>query len=139
MDYNNNAISSDIEFVRYVLYPSGKTRCYKDEGDCKSFAKSTSHSLFEMRFHTSVSLGIYDYAKYIGFQKFGIRNCCVCRNYVDSYNGSGKICRLYKHLQIPLYEKLDTSRAKTCRGFILDKDDMEQKLNGSVPVSYDIL
>lgn len=138
-DYNNNAISSSIEFVRYVLYPSGKTRCYQDEGDCKSFAKSTSHSLFEMRFHTPVSFGIYDYAKYIGFQKFGIRNCCVCRNYVDSYNGLGKICRLYRHLQIPPYETLDTSRAKTCRCFILDKDDMEQKLNGSVPASYDIL
>ena len=121
------------------MYPSGKTRCYQDEGDCKSFAKSTSHSLFEMRFHTPVSFGIYDYAKYIGFQKFGIRNCCVCRNYVDSYNGLGKICRLYRHLQIPPYETLDTSMAKTCRCFIVDKDDMEQKLNGSVPASYDIL
>ena len=43
------------------------------------------------------------------------------------------------HLQIPPYETLDTSRAKACRCFILDKDDMEQKLNGSVPASYDIL
>lgn len=92
-----------------------------------------------MRFHTPVSFEIYDYAKYVGFQKYGILNCCVCRNYVDSYNGLGKICRLYKHLQIPQYETLDTSRAKSCRCFMLNKEDMEQKLKNGVPASYDIL
>ena len=74
-----------------------------------------------------------------GFQKYGILNCCVCRNYVDSYNGLGKICRLYKHLQIPQYETLDTSRAKSCRCFMLDKEDMEQKLKNGAPAHYDIL
>ena len=34
-DYNNHAINSNIEFVRYVLYQSGKTRCYQDGGNCK--------------------------------------------------------------------------------------------------------
>ena len=82
---------------------------------------------------------IYDYAKYVGFQKYGILNCCVCRNYVDSYNGLGKICRLYKHLQIPQYETLDTSRAKSCHCFMLNKEDMEQKLKNGAPAPYDIL
>lgn len=138
-DYNNHAINSNIEFVRYVLYQSGKTRCYQDGGNCKEARKSSPHSLFEMRFHTPVSFEIYDYAKYVGFQKYGILNCCVCRNYVDSYNGLGKICRLYKHLQIPQYETLDTSRAKSCRCFMLDKEDMEQKLKNGAPAPYDIL
>lgn len=121
------------------MYQSGKTRCYQDGGNCKEARKSSPHSLFEMRFHTPVSFEIYDYAKYVGFQKYGILNCCVCRNYVDSYNGLGKICRLYKHLQIPQYETLDTSRAKSCHCFMLNKEDMEQKLKNGAPAPYDIL
>lgn len=138
-DYNNQTINSNIEFVRYVLYQSGKIRCYHDSGNCKEIKRASQYSLFEMRFHTSVSFGIYDYAKYVGFKKFGIINCCVCQNYVDNYNGLGKMCRLYKHLQIPRYENIDTSRAKSCHCFTLNKEDMEQKLRSGSPAFYDIL
>lgn len=40
------------------------------------------------------------YLKCLGFQKFGIYNCLLCKNYVTSYSGGEKLCRLYKYLAI---------------------------------------
>lgn len=138
-DYNNQNISRNIEFVRYILYQSGKTQCHKDVSHCKEYRKKSPTSLLEMRFHTPVSFDIYDYAKYVGYQKFGIHNCNVCKNYVEKYTGDGRICRLYKRLGIQPYENLDTSRAKTCQYFYVDKDDMERTLSNGSPVPFDTL
>ncbi|MBR2360239.1 MAG: hypothetical protein IKA75_07475 [Bacteroidaceae bacterium] len=126
-DNNNSKISSDIEFVRYVLYQSGKSRCFQDGCNCKQLRKS-NNSLFEMCFHTFVNLDIYEYAKYIGYKKYEIKNCFVCKNYVNNYSGDGYICRLYKYLGISRYEPFDTSRAKTCHRFDLNKEEMEEEL-----------
>lgn len=38
-DYKNSHISNEIEFVRYILYKSGKTQCFQDVCDCKRLAK----------------------------------------------------------------------------------------------------
>ena len=137
-DNNNSEISSNIEFVRYVLYQSGKSRCFQDRCNCKQLRKSNI-SLFEMCFHTSVNLDIYEYAKYIGYKKYGIKNCFVCKNYVSSYNGDGYICCLYKHLGISRYEPFDTSRAKTCHRFDLNKEEMEEELRKGCRCKYSIL
>lgn len=137
-DYNNSKMSSNIEFVRYVLYQSGKSRCFQDGCNCKQLRKS-NNSLFEMCFHIFVNLDIYEYAKYIGYNKYGIKNCFVCRNYVRSYNGDGYICRLYKYLGISRYEPFDTSRAKTCQRFDLNTEEMEEELKRGCRCKYTIL
>ena len=132
MDYENSHISTEIEFVRYILYQSGKTQCFQDVCNCKRLAKSKASSLLEICIHTSVSFALYEQVKYIGYQKFNIPNCILCKNYVDSYSGMGKICRLYKHLQIPRYENFDTARAKTCHYFAIDQKEMQSVLQNGL-------
>lgn len=127
-DKNNENVWSEIEFVRYTLFPSGKTRCRQDCCNCKELRK-TKNSLLDICFHTPVSFGIYDYAKYMGYQKHGIKNCILCKNYVKSYYDSERICKLYKQLQIPRYEKMDTSRAKDCKYFLFNKEEMDECMN----------
>ena len=139
VDYRNIHISNEIEFVRYILYPSGKTQCFHDVCNCKRLAKSKTSSLLEICIHTPDSFALYEQVRYIGYLKFKIPNCILCKNYVDSYNGTGKICRLYKHLQIPLYEDFDTARAKTCHYFTIDQKEMQSALkNGLKEYQYDI-
>ena len=125
-DYCNNQINQPIEFYRYILYASGKSRCYEDGCLCKGLSRKWPRALCEICFHT-IALDVYPLAKWMGYQKFGLRNCLLCRNYVDSYNGLGKLCRLYKHLGINR-DGHDTARAKTCPSFILNKQEMDEYL-----------
>lgn len=137
-DYRNIHISSEIEFFRYILYKSGKFYSFPDYCDCKKIVKSTNSSLLEICFHATNSFDLYEKFKYIGFQKFKIPNCELCMNYVERYIGGGKMCRLYRHLQIPLYEDLDTSRAKECNYFVIDKTKMQSVLQNGLQESYTI-
>jgi hypothetical protein len=138
-DYENNNQSRDIEFSRYVLYRSGKTRCYQDGCKCKELRKSSPYSLYEAAFHTPVAFGIYEYAKYLGWDKYHIPNCMLCKNYVDSYSGMGKLCRLYKILQIPRDEVFDTARAKSCPNFEFNQKERDQLMKGGCNASYEEL
>ena len=136
-DYNNNRLNTEIEFSRYVLFKSGKTRCYQDCCNCKELKKSSPYSIYEVCFHTPVAFGIYEYAKYLGYDKFHIPNCLLCKNYVDSYNGIGKICRLYKYLQIPKYEDFDTSRAKDCHCYTFNQEEHDQMMQDGCNVPFE--
>lgn len=136
-DYDNDHISNKIDFVRYILYKSGKTQCFQDACDCKRIVKSKSSSLLEICVHTSVAFGLYEQIKYFGYQRFKIPNCVLCKNYVDSYSDI-KICRLYKHLQIPRYGKFDTARARTCRYFEIDQEEMLSALKNGLKEYYTI-
>ncbi len=122
-------ISQEIEFSRYILYPSGKSQCYQDVALCNNLVKARRNSLLEICIHTPVAFGIYEMAKYQGFKRFGIKNCILCRNYVERYSGMGMICRLYKHLGISNIEQLDTARAKECRCFSINEEEMKEELN----------
>lgn len=127
-DYNAKELSQEIEFSRYILYSSGKSQCYQDVSDCKKLKKARKQSLLEICFHTPVAWGIYEMAKYQGFKRFNIRNCLYCKNYVDSYDGTGKLCRLYKHLGINRFENHDTAKAKECNYFKLNEEEMSEEL-----------
>lgn len=135
--YDNSEMSIEIEFLRYILYKSGKSRCFRDICNCKSIQKSSPFSLYEACFYTLVACNIYEYAKYLGYEKFHIPNCILCKNYVISYNGLERVCRLYKYLQIPRSDKHDTSRAKTCRCFVFNQEEMEQFTSGGCDVPYE--
>ena len=63
----------------------------------------------------------------------------LCKNSVECYNGMGKICRLYKYLQIPRDENFDTARAKTCRYFEIDQKNMESEIQKGLNASYTIV
>lgn len=137
-DNINVLLNREIEFSRYVLYRSGKVRCFRDGCKCKDLKKLDRNSLYEACFHTYYSFGIHEFAKYLGYSKYHIPNCVLCKNYVDNYNGSGKICKNYKYLQISQYKYFDTSRAKTCCCFTFNQEEYEQELQ-SVGIPYDEL
>lgn len=59
-DYNESSINQEVEFSRYILYTSGKSRCYQDTSFCKKIKKARSQSLMEICFHTPVAFGIYE-------------------------------------------------------------------------------
>ncbi len=131
-DYDNRHISTEIEFIRYILYQSGKSQCIQDSCNCKRLAKSKCQSLLEICIHTPDIFDLYETVKYIGFQTFKIPNCILCMNYVDSYYGMKKICRLHKQLQIPRSEYFDTSRAKTCHHFEIEQQTMQSVLKNGL-------
>lgn len=127
-DFNNNKINQEIIFSRFILYESGKFQCYQDTCLCKELKRVRSKALCEICYHTSVAFGIHEIAKWTGYKRFGIKNCLLCKNYVDSYDGLGKLCRLYKSLGINRFGKHDTARAKTCYNFILNEEEMNNSL-----------
>lgn len=127
-DYCNKMLNQPIDFCRYVLYPSGKFRCYQDTCLCNELCRTEPRAQCELCFHTIDSFNVRELAKWMGYQRYGIKNCLLCRNYVDSYDGMGKLCRLYKHLGFSRYEQHDTARAKTCPSFTLYKQEMEESL-----------
>lgn len=127
-DYNAANITQEIEFSRYILYASGKSQCYQDTSLCKNLSKVREQSLLEICIHTFDALGIYEMVKYQGYKRFGIKNCLYCKNYVDSYNSSGKLCRLYKHLGLNRLEQHDTAKAKKCPYFLINQDEMNEEL-----------
>ena len=138
-DYENNYISVDIEFSRFILYKSGKMQSFQDECNCRELSKSKPFSLLEMCFHTPVAYGVFNIAKFMAFRQYRIPNCLHCINYVDEYNSDKKICRLYKVLGISRNEYIDTARAKTCPSFKVDEDKMNFTLKSGIGTNYTIL
>lgn len=137
-DSESHSVSSEIEFIRYILYNSGKSQCFQDTCNCRKLAKSKPFSKIEICIHTDVSFGVYDEVKYIGYSKYGMKNCILCSNYVDSYNGMGKICRLYKRLEISRYETFDTARAVNCSYFKINRQEMEAVLRNGLSYPFTI-
>ena len=138
-DYSNNNMNIEIEFSRYVLYKSGKTCCYQDSCNCKDLKRSSPYSLYEICFHTPVACDIYEYAKYLGYDKFHIPNCVLCKNYVERYNGIGMICRCYKYLQMSIDEKLDTSRAKNCSCYTFNQSEYDEMIECGACIPFDVI
>ena len=68
------------------------------------------------------------YLKWLEFQKFVIYNCLLCKNYVTSYSGLEKLCRLYKYLGIDRSEDHDTARARLCKYFVLNVEEKNKCL-----------
>lgn len=128
-DYNLENLSTEIEFSRYILYKSGKYQCRQECCMCNQLKKIYKHSLYEICFHIPVAFGLHEIAKWMGYRKFGIKNCLLCSNYVDDYYGMGKLCRLYKRLNIPRDTPHDNARAKECPSFILNTDEMNACLH----------
>lgn len=121
-------MDSVIEFVRYVLYQSGKSLCYRDSCLCGDLRKTSKSTLCEICFHTTDSFKIYELVKYQGLKRFGIKNCRYCKNYVRSYSGMGMICKLYKYLGILNIDSFDTARAKECPCFTINEAEMQAEL-----------
>lgn len=65
-DYKAN-VCSEIQFVRYVLYSSGKSQCYQDVAPCNCIQRAQRNALYEVCFNSMTSLGIYEMCKYHSF------------------------------------------------------------------------
>ena len=137
MDWNNSDIYSEITFFRFILFQSGKTWSFYDSCNCNELNKYRSNSLYEICFHTHLAFNVNNYAKYMGFNKYHIPNCIVCKNYVTSYNNSGKICKLYKVLQIEKSYNFDTSRAKECQYFTFNQEEYNREAQNIGTIQYD--
>lgn len=128
-DYNLIKHSSYICISRYILYSSGKFICKQEHCKCNELRKSRPDTLYEFCFHSNQAFELRDIAKWLGYKRFNIKNCQMCMYCVDSYNDTGKICRLYRQLNIPRTERpLNTSRAKTCTSFVLNQKEMNECL-----------
>lgn len=131
-------ITQEIKFSRYILYPSGKSLCYQDYAQCNHIVKKKRNSLLEICFYTSDTYDTHEMAKYQGYKRFGIKNCILCRNYVDRYSGMGRICRIYKkYLGISNMAKLDTACAKKCKYFSINEEEMKNELEKFESLSTD--
>ena len=137
-DFCNINVYSNISIVRYILYQSGKFDCSRNECTCKELKPTKNNSLFEIIFNIRNNWDVFNFVKYLGYAKYLIKNCLVCKHYVKSY-GEGYICKLYKYLQIPKYEQFDTTRAKTCHKFFLNYEEMEKELKDGKKNKYTIL
>lgn len=127
-DYDNTDISQHFIFTHYLLYKSGRDLFFEDTCTCKEIKKFRQNSIYEVFFHLSEYLNTYKLAKWMGYQKFGIRNCRLCQKYIDRDNGFGKYCSLYKEIGIDIFEKHDIARAQSCKLFILNEREKNQCL-----------
>ena len=135
-DYKNERISIPIEFTRYILYKSGKIFPKSDSCNCKSLAKAKSSSLLEICVNTFPSLNTSLQIRYLCYSRFNIPNCILCKNYVSRYVGQGKICRLYKTFNMSFHEQIDTERARTCKSFKINQEEMESILEHGLNEDY---
>ena len=136
-DKENKTINREINFFRYQYYKSGKSNCkFYDCCSCNKITKKHASSLLEMVVHTVDSYHVCNYAKYYAFKEYGIKNCTLCVNYVESYRGVGKICRLYKRLELSYWDEIDTERAKECRCFKINQQEMETILSKGLNEEY---
>ena len=129
-DHNNSSVSKDVKITRCVFYESGKIFTTSEYCNCKHIEKRYPQALCEIVF--SVSNSRYAYS--LCYQKYHIRNCNLCRNYVKVtpwYDKSYKMCKRYKRLHLPFEDfkspgAFDTSKAKTCAFYYLDKPDLDK-------------
>lgn len=137
--YSNTEIHNLITVCRFLLFRSGKTQCKIVNIDCKKITKENKYSLYEICFFIHNRISVYDYAKYLGWDRYHIPNCLLCKNHVIRYDNLGRICKLYKHLQISTYEDLDSARAKTCKYFIFNQQERDEIINKGCEVPYVVL
>lgn len=112
-------LNREIKFGRYILYPSGNFYFSLETCKCQNLHKSRKNSLYEVCFHAYCDVSCY--AKYIGYAKYSIPNCKVCKNYITG-NG-GKKCRLHKYMR--LGEDFDTACAKRCLNFTFNQKEKD--------------
>lgn len=167
-DCEKNNISNDIKIARFTLYKSGEIRFNVDYINCNKQLQKSKNSLLDICFHVpsygSICYEIKDIMKYLCYEKYQIKNCQLCKYYIENhtlllgmirkYNKTLQIpreeytlkttrtiCRWHETLQIPREEyKLNTERAKQCPIFNIDVYKMEKYLKeGLKGFVYDIL
>lgn len=145
---NNNNMSSEVPVIRFVLYQSGKIFCTYSSCNCKAPKRTYHNSLCEiimLRQNFDTITAACDFAKYIAYQKFGIKNCEMCSNYVPAWSINARnICKLYKHLQMPkwqfdMYGGFDSSIAKTCKCFNFDIQEQQRQFSFHKDTFYIVL
>lgn len=122
--YNNDNICRNIEFSRYILYPSGNSQCYLDISSCRNIVKVKKQSLLEICFCGDRSPKCaHKTGMYYGYSKFKIKNCPICKYYVeDSIN---KICWFKdKNLGVNIKRPLFDVGSNECPDFVLNTDMM---------------
>lgn len=153
-DHNNETISREEDVTRYHLMESGKIYLSNDTCNCKHIERKDHRALCEVLFSTYYCSCVpyvenpYNIAWQVFEKKYNIRNCNLCINYKTVnpwYESNYKLCRLYKHLPVPIEQfkskMFDTSIAKKCRYFYpvnqgVNTEDNNRTLNDVSQSSY---
>ena len=91
-DFNNSQICHEIKFLRYILYPSGKSQCYQDVSSCRNLVKSQKQSLLEICFFNRNSEWAHKAVMYYLYEIFGMKNCPICKYYAKDLYYNKMIC-----------------------------------------------
>ena len=126
--------------VRFKLFDNGIMDCKQYKIDYKQRLKHEDHSIYEICFYVDNPMveyrKIYDRMKYISYEKFKIKNCELCENYVDAFCKDRKICMKFDK-DIP---KEETTRAIYCSHFQIDDEYMNNRIReGIEEYRFDVL
>lgn len=126
--------------VRFKLFDNGIMDCKQYKIDYKQRLKHEDHSIYEICFYVDNPMveyrKIYDRMKYISYEKFKIKNCELCENYVDAFCKDRKICMKFEK-DIP---KEETTRAIYCSHFQIDDEYMNNRIReGIEEYRFDVL
>lgn len=134
----SNDISTNIEFIRFILSQDGELLCYKDyKKNCKNFIKNNyKTNKVDLCFHIPHEYEnqeeILSTMKYLCYQKYKIKNCDLCVHYKHEWGAYDikKDCGINKEFDfIESYETKKTY-AKQCEYFKIDEEEMENKVKG---------
>lgn len=126
---NTLELKKELNFHRFILYPSGKSDFRDFPTSCKDesiTSKIEDSSLLEIVFLGRVTFSTFGIARFVGFQRYKIKNCNVCEHYVKDDYIDKHYCSLHKTLNIP--KNVDTTQAKTCPKFTIDQHEMNKQI-----------
>lgn len=139
-DFLNYSFCKEIGLVRFKLFDNGIMDCKRYKIDCKQRLKHEDDSIYDICFYVDNPMQerdkIYNRIKYICYEKFKIKNCELCENYVDSFVKDGKACKKFVKDII----KEETTRAIYCSHFQIDDEYMNNRIReGIEEYRFDVL
>ena len=126
--------------VRFKLFDDGIMECKEYKTDSKQSIKHEDDSIYDICFYVDNPMQergkIYNRMKYISYEKFKIKNCELCENYIDSFVKDGKVCKKFEKDII----KEETTRAIYCSHFQIDDEFMNNRIReGIEEYRFDVL
>jgi hypothetical protein len=139
-DFSVDNLYQKRGLVRFKLFDNGIMECKEYKTDSKQSIKHEDDSIYDICFYVDNPMQergkIYNRMKYICYDKFKIKNCELCENYVDTFKGNKKNCSI---LDIEISEK-GTVCARSCKNFQVDDETMNKRIKeGIEEYRFDVL
>jgi hypothetical protein len=139
-DFSVDNLYKKRGLVRFKLFDNGIMECKEYKTDSKQSIKHEDDSIYDICFYVDNPMQerdkIYNRIKYICYEKFKIKNCELCANYIDSFVKDGKICEKFAKDII----KEETTRAIYCSHFQINDEFMNNRIReGIEEYRFDVL